>query len=194
MIIPVIDTERGKFEYTGRELTNDEYGNMEYEHFKRTDRQVGRFVDNMARGISNFNPYDRRMTDVKDAEHPDIYYNDEEIQVKISDSDRKDMDEDRMMSFVDTGKMFILILDMNPDTVSEDAESELRLWMDDSGKVINDSRLPDDVKIKSLPVRDYEILAGGKWIKVMNCKMVQKYTEKNHPLKFAIIVEKATVK
>ena len=29
MILPVINTEREKFEYTGRELTREEYGNME---------------------------------------------------------------------------------------------------------------------------------------------------------------------
>lgn len=193
LIIPVIDTERGKFEYNGRELTAEEYGNMEYEHFRRTDRQVGQFVDNMRRGISNVNPYGSRMRDVSDVQHPDIYYNDEEIEVLVLDANRKDISEDELIAKTQGGKMFILILSINPNTLSGDAESEVRLWMDDSNKVINDNSLPDQVKIKSLPGREYGIVAGNRVVRVTNCKMVEDYSSPKQPYHFAIIVEKAFI-
>ena len=193
LIIPVIDTERGKFEYNGRELTAEEYGNMEYEHFRRTDRQVGQFVDNMRRGISNVNPYGSRMRDVSDVQHPDIYYNDEEIEVLVLDANRKDISEDELIAKTQGGKMFILILSINPNTLSGDAESEVRLWMDDSNKVINDNSLPDHVKIKSLPGREYGIVAGNRVVRVTNCKMVEDYSSPKQPYHFAIIVEKAFI-
>ena len=193
LIIPVIDTERGKFEYKGRELTAEEYGNMEYEHFRRTDRQVERFVDNMRHGISNVNPYGNRMRDVSDVQHPDIYYNDEEIEVLVLDANRNDISEEDLLGKTRGGKMFILILNINPNTLSGDAESEIRLWMDDSNKVINDSSLPDHVKIKSLPGREYGIVTGNRLVRVVNCKMVEDYSNRKQPYFFAMIVEKAFI-
>lgn len=191
IIIPVVDTERGKFEYNGRELTRDEYGNMEYEHFRRTDRQVGRFVDNMARGVSNFDPYSNRFKNVSNSSHPDIIFQDEESEVVVKGANRADMEEETLLSMVNSGKMFILILDINPDTVSLNAKSELRFWMSDSNKVVNDRTLPDDVKIKSLIGRDYGIKFGEHSVKLCNCKMVQDFSAGNHPFNFAIIIEKA---
>jgi hypothetical protein len=193
IIIPVVDTERGKFEYKGKALTSEEYGNMEYEHFRRTDRQVGRFADNLRRGISNFDPYSSRMRDVRDTNHPDIVFQDEEAEVVVKGGNRADMDNETLLSNAKTGKMFILILDINPDTLSLNAKSELRFWMSDSDKVINDNFLPDEVKLKSLLGRDYGIVVGEQVVKILNCKMVQNFSKGNHPFNFAIIVEKAYI-
>ena len=167
---------------------------MEYRHFQETDRRVGRFVDNMARGISNIDPRGRRFYNVEDANHPDIEYDDEEIEVFVTDSKRTDIGEDFFEKHLKVGDMFILILNINPNTLSGDAESEVRFWMDDSMKVINDRRLPDDVKLKSLPGREYGLIVGDKTVFLSNCKMVQNYSKKNSPFNFAIIVEKSYIR
>lgn len=191
IILPVIDTERGKFEYNGRELTAQEYGNMEYEHFRKTNSQVSRFVDNIRHGISNVNPYGNRLRDVDYTQHPDIFYNDEEVQAVIMDSSKKEIDESFLLSHAEKGDMFLLVIDINPNTATGDGESELRFWVDDSNKVVNDRWLSDEVKLKSLPGRDYGVVCGDKIVTITNCKMVQSYATKNHPFYFAIIVEKA---
>lgn len=193
LIIPVVNTENGEFKYNGKELTREEYGNMEYEQFKKTNSRVSRFVDNMARGISNFSQYDRRMRNVKDENHPDLIFDDEQAEVIISGTGGKEIDENTLISYAESGKMFILILNINPDTISLNAESEMRFWMRDSNKVINDRQLPDDIKIKSLLGRDYGIVAGDKIIRILNCKMVQDYSNKKNPFNFAIIVEKSYI-
>lgn len=186
LIIPVIDTEQGKFEYKGRELTREEYGNMEYEQFRKTNSQVSRFVDNMTHGISNFNG---RMRNVDNTEHPDIIFKNEEVEVQVRDGNKKYISMETLLEHVKTGKMFILLLSILPQTVSADAESELRFWVEDSTKVINDNSLPDDVKLKSLPGRDYAIKDDEHTVWITNCKLVQKYSN----FYFAIIVEKAVL-
>ena len=186
IIIPVVDTEQGKFEYNGRALTREEYGNMEYEQFRRTNRQVGRFVYNMAHGVSNFNG---RMKNVDNTEHPDIIFKNEEADVTIWDVNKKHIPMEKLVEHAKDGKMFLLMLSIIPNTLSADAESELLFWIDDSTKVINDKLLPDDVKLKSLLGRDYAITDGETTIWITNCKMVQKYSK----FWFAIIVEKAFI-
>lgn len=192
LIVPVIDTERGVFRYDG-ELSNEEYGNMEYEHFRRTDRQVGRFVDNMRRGISNVNQY-QRFREVDNEEHPDFFFNNEENEVYVANVKRQSITKEELFDYAGKGKMFILILNINPLTMSGDAESEVRYWMRDSVNVINDPDLPDDVKLKSLQGRDYEIVVEDKTVQIRNCKLVQNFSNQKYPFHFAIIVEKAFIK
>lgn len=192
LIVPVIDTERGVFRYDG-ELSNEEYGNMEYEHFRRTDRQVGRFVDNMRRGISNVNQY-QRFREVDNEEHPDFFFNNEENEVYVANVKRQSITKEELFDYANKGKMFILILNINPLTMSGDAESEVRYWMRDSVNVINDPDLPDDVKLKSLQGRDYEIVVEDKTVQIRNCKLVQNFSSQKYPFHFAIIVEKAFIK
>ena len=191
IILPVIDTERGKFEYNGRELSAEEYGNMEYDKFVRTNGQVSRFVDNMRHGVSNFAQNINRFRKAEYVEHPDIFYNDEEVQAVIMDGSKKEIDEQYLLNHAEKGDMFLLIVDINPNTATGDGESELRFWVDDSSKVINDRWLSDEVKLKTLPGRDYGVVCGDKVVTITNCKIVQTYKIKNHPFYFAMIVEKA---
>lgn len=192
IIIPVIDTEQGKFEYKGRELTREEYGNMEYEKFRRTNGQMNRFVDNMRNGISNVNPYGNRFREVKDTGHPDVVFKDEEADVIVKDASlKREITEEELLENVKSGKMFIIVLNIVSNTLSFDAESEIRFWMEDSKKVINDKSLPDNVKMKTLLGRDYGLKSGDKTIWLTNCKMVKQYQRINAPYCFAVIVEKA---
>lgn len=192
LILPVVDTESGKFDY-GRNISKEEYGDMEYEHFRRTNRQVARFVDNMARGISNVDN-GRGFREVRDAaEHPDLKFDNEDIEVLLYNAKFGEVDEEFFMSHVQKGDMFILIVNINPDTISGNGESELRYWMRDSIKVIEDNSLPDEVKLRSLQGRNYSIMVGDKEVKLLNCRMVQNFSDKKNPFKFAIIVEKSII-
>lgn len=190
-ILPVIDTERGKFEYKGREMTAEEYGDMEYKKFLNTNGRVSRFVYNMSHGIYNVNPYAGRLHDVDTTQHPDLIFNNEEVDALILDSSRKDMTEQALLDCVRMGNMFVLIVDLNEKTLTGDGESELKYWLEDCRKVINDDSLPDEVKLRSLQGRDYGIVVGDKVVTIKNCKMVQNFSNNAHPFYFAIIVEKA---
>ena len=111
IIMPVIDTESGKFEYKGRALTREEIGNMEYEKFLKTNRQVSQFADNIRRGISNYDSgFSSRLRDVRDIKNPEILYNAEEIEAFLSDSKGNGVEPSYFEKFVENGKMFIAIL------------------------------------------------------------------------------------
>lgn len=192
IIMPVIDTERGKFEYKGRKLTREEFGDIEYDHFLKTNRQVGQFVENMRRGISNFSG---RMKDVKDGNHPDIFYNLEEIECMIFDSRKNNVPSGFFKQYIESGRMFIIRINFNPESMSCDAKSEMRFWINDSDKVLRDNEITDDLKLKTLSTRFFWVRDGEEVILLNGCKIVQIYTGKDkdkNPFYLGIIVEKAT--
>lgn len=193
LILPVIDTERGEFKYNGRQLTREEFGDMEYRHFLETNSQMEWFTDNIRRGVSNINPYANRMREVRNVEHPDIYFNDEEIEVILYDARRNEVDEEFLLEHARKGDMFILLLNINSNTLTGDGESETRFWMEDSQKVLNDDSLPEEMKLKTLPGRDYTVFAGKTPVLLKNCKMVANYSNKRYPFYIGLIVEKAVI-
>lgn len=193
IIMPVIDTERGKFEYKGRALTREDIGNMEYDKFLRTNRQVSQFADNIRRGISNYDSgFSSRLRDVRDVKNPEILYNAEEIEAILLNSQKIEVEPSFFEKYVDNGKMFIAILNFNPDKMSGDAKSEMLFWMRDSKLVLDDNLITEDLKLKTLPTRYFWVDDGDKHILFAGCKIVQIFANKKNPFYFGIIVEKAT--
>lgn len=193
IIMPVIDTERGKFEYKGNRLTREDISNMEYDKFLRTNRQVSQFTENIRRGISNFDSgFSSRLRDYRDKEYPDILYNAEEIEAFIFNSKKQEVDATYFEKFVENSKMFITILNFNPDKMSGDAKSEMLYWMKDSKLVLEDTMITEDLKLKTLPTRFFWVEDGDKHILFNGCKIVQIFSDKKNPFYIGIIVEKAT--
>ena len=188
-IIPVIDTERGVFEYNGKKMTREEFGDLEWEHFLKTNRQMNRFTENIRMGISNIQG---NVRNYDDKEHPDIYYNDEEVECIVLNARREEVNSDFFKKHVDTGKMFILNINLNPDTMSGDAKSETRYWAEDSRRVLNDHTLSEEMQLRTLQPRYFFIEDGENEILLNNCKIIQIYSNKKNPFNYAIIVEKAS--
>lgn len=189
LIIPVIDTESGKFSYNGN-LTKEEYDNMVMDKFLSTNNKMNKFVDNMMNGISNVrsNGY---YTANHQKDFPDIKYNFFETDVFVQDSKKNDIDASFFQNYIENEKMFILILNINPN-MEPDAESELRFWMDDSLKVTNDTTLDTQTRLKVLPKRGFKILINNVEYVLEGCKILQNYSNKKYPFYFAVIVEKIT--
>ena len=193
IIMPVIDTERGKFEYKGRNLTREDISNMEYDKFLRTNGQVRQFTDNIRRGISNFESgFSSRLKDYKDKNYPDILYNAEEIEAILLDSKKNVVESKYFEKFVENGKMFIALVNFNPNKMSPDAQSEMLYWMKDSKLVLDDMSITEELKLKTLPTRFFWVDNGDKHILFAGCKIVQIYANKKNPFYIGIIVEKAT--
>lgn len=193
IIMPVIDTESGKFEYKGRNLSREEIGDMEYEKFLKTNQQVSMFTENMRRGLSNYElGFTRRLKDVRDIKNPDILYNAEEVEAILMNSKKNEVEPTFFEKYVDNGKMFIAILNFNPDSLTGDAKSEMLYWMRDSQLTLEDKEITEDLKLKTLPVRYFWLEDGDKHILFNNCKIVQIFSDKKNPFYLGIIVEKAT--
>lgn len=190
IIIPVIDTERGSFSYNGN-ISREEYDDMVMDNFRRTNGRVNQFVNNMRNNVSNVQSRWGVRDVVNDKDIPETYYNYCEAQAFIQDAKKNDISEDVVLGHVTDGKMFILIVNINPNTVNEEAESELRFWMDDSRRVHEDISLTDNkVKLMRLPTRDLGIKLGGKNYIMTGCKILENYSDRKYPYHFAFIVTK----
>lgn len=190
LIIPVIDTESGRFDYNG-ELTRDEYGEMVMDKFLATNNQMNMFVDNIRRGISNV-PQNIQFSSTVRRDFPDIKYNFFDTDVFVENGKKENIDETFFEKYINNGEMFILILNVNPN-MEPDAESELRFWIDDSKKIHNDPMIDTKTKLKALPQRGLKILIGKQEYVLEGCKILQDYPDEKYPFKFAIIVEKITL-
>lgn len=190
LIIPVIDTESGRFDYNG-ELTRDEYGEMVMDKFLATNNQMNMFVDNIRRGISNV-PQNIQFSSTVRRDFPDIKYNFFDTDVFVENGKKENIDETFFEKYISNGEMFILILNVNPN-MEPDAESELRFWIDDSKKIHNDPMIDTKTKLKALPQRGLKILIGKQEYVLEGCKILQDYPDEKYPFKFAIIVEKITL-
>ena len=190
--IPVPDTENGKFEFEGK-LTREDFANMSYNQFLSTNNDMNRFTYNISHGISNVGGRMRDYQERQNAESfAEVIYNFHEAEVFIQNAKKKDIDEDFLLDHIDKGDMFILILNINPNTLNGDAESELRFWISDSLGVHNDSEIDDKTKLKMLPTRWFFLNVGRKRAVIENCKILQNYSSRKFPFNFAIIVEKIT--
>lgn len=193
MKIPVIDTEHGNYEYEGK-LSREEYSEMVLDRFWKTNNQMNRYVNELVSGVEHRYGVSEYRTQQED-NSPDIKYELYEAEVLLCNSKKKEVSDDFFYEKFDAKKMFLLILNINPNSMEGDAESEIRFWVDDSKKVHSDDALDDKMKLKILPKRSFIInLEDGKEAKLSGCKIIQDYASKKYPFNFAIIVENIDIK
>lgn len=148
LVFDVLNTENRDFEYNG-ELSNEEYASRLQEYVNTT----GRDVENMLRyGVMNRynNPYEQ----ARDVQLETI---DKECDALLLDINNSVIEETNLIEHVNDGKMFIIKVNIDPNSLDMDGESEIKFWLDDSGRVLNDNALPDDIKLKRLPPRNLRI-------------------------------------
>jgi hypothetical protein len=86
--------------------------------------------------------------------------------------------------------MFLLLLNINPNDIHNNAEEELRFWADDSNKILLDKTLDDRTKLKVLPIKTFGIELKGVDYKLVNCKLIENRSDKKFPFYYIIMVEK----
>ena len=185
------------------QLNDIEYDeNFKYEVIKRYDFKNGEIRDKEHRAemhndsINEYtlSLYDRINMDddyhVKDIPH---IIKQCECECFITDSEDGDVSYNFIDSVIDSGRMSILKININPDTIDPDCETELKFWLDDSKKLLKDRSLDKATKMKYLPMRTFKLELGGNDCILHNCKMFRYYDNvKNAPFYFAVLVEKIT--
>ena len=185
------------------QLNDIEYDeNFKYEVIKRYDFKNGEIRDKEHRAEMNndsineytLSLYDRINMDddyhVKDIPH---IIKQCECECFITDSEDGDVSYNFIDSVIDSGRMSILKININPDTIEPDCETELKFWLDDSKKLLKDRSLDKATKMKYLPMRTFKLELGGNDCILHNCKMFRHYNDvKNAPFYFAVLVEKIT--
>lgn len=188
IIIPVINTENNDFEYKG-ELSRTNYDNLVMENFLQTDKQISQFLQNGCKTTTNINEINGYIPN-NDISIPDVQYDECECEAFIQDSKKNDIAIDFFDAYRNNGNMFILIVNINPNTLNGDCESELKYWIDDSAKIQNDRDLDTETKLKILPPKNLKIKLGDITGELNDCKILQNYSDKKYPFHFAIIVNK----
>lgn len=182
--IPVANTENGNFDYD-KKISTDELIRLQDEQFKRTNYNVDRFVHGY-QAVGQHEVFDP-ITGKQILDTVDLI----PLECVIQGINQNDLINEAFFDKkAQLGKMFIVRLNINPTHIDFDGESELRFWIEDSMRLLNDPTLDDRTKLKSLPKRDIIIDAGNRKYTMGGCKILEKYAIKKFPYYFAIIIEK----
>ena len=113
-------------------------------------------------------------------------YDYQECEALILNKNKEDMKEDEFTSLYNTDGLSIIMVNINPNSLTQESESELRYWIEESKRILRDNEIPNDVKIKSLPFCDFKIeTEGGAKAKLDGCKFVKNYASPNFKYFFA---------
>ena len=185
------------------QLNDIEYDeNFKYEVIKRYDFKNGEIRDKEHRAEMNNDSINEYTLSLYDKINMDDDYHVKDIphiikqcecECFITDSEDGDVSYNFIDSVIDSGRMSILKININPDTIEPDCETELKFWLDDSKKLLKDRSLDKATKMKYLPMRTFKLELGGNDCILHNCKMFRHYNDvKNAPFYFAVLVEKIT--
>ena len=202
-VIPVINTEEGKYDYNGRDFTANDYFGMIQARANQTRCIMDKFAYNYSNGYgiqslmgssSVRNLYDGNNVNL----NKETVFDYSESEALIFDGDGNEMIIDDFYDLLKQGKKFLLKVNINPNSLENDAESELRTWIDDSDKVLKDRTLDERTMLLSLPLRNFIIDTAFDSdddslpiFHILGCKIIQIYPKKesNFDFYFAIMCE-----
>lgn len=183
------------FKYEGEELSAKKYVKMEndeyYNHKQNVDYMVTSSLgNNMAR-----NPYQKRKINVKNQNYS-FHTCDGNIR-NIDGSEVTVAQLDRRWANKEQFGLFIYLDDKQFQT-RPDLETDLKMWIQDSQKIMNITKLTEEEKVFHLPKKDFKIdFDNGKSHAVLkNCKFgkllssIRKANGEPVISSFAMIVEK----
>lgn len=119
-------------------------------------------------------------------------YNFSEIECFLYDVNEKTLTNEKLYEIVNNNKMAILRININPESLDYDTESDLRYWKDNSKRLLEDKTLNNKIVLKNLEGKDLIIYLNNNKIKLSNCKIVQIYNGK-YNYYFALLIEKASI-
>lgn len=189
LLIPIVDLSRANFDY-GRNISVEEAADMEYNKFRKTDRQIGNYVNSMQYRTSGWGSQVHDVRGIR-RDFSNVIDDDEYIECEayVTDSKKNDVDE-RFFTEREPDKKFIIIININPNSIEMEGESEIRYWRDDSNGVLNDSALDNQTKIERLMERDLGIELRGERYRLERCKIISDISSRDFPYYYAILVNK----
>lgn len=160
------------FKYEGEELTAPKYVKMEekeyYGHKDGVDHMV---VTSLGNNMA-YNPYQKRKINVKNQNYA-FHKCDGNIR-NVNGSDISPTQLERLWINKEQFALFIY-LDEKQFTSKPDLETDLKMWIQDSQKIMNIAKLSDEEKMFHLPKKDFKIdFDNGKSHAVLkNCKFAK---------------------
>lgn len=182
LIIPVINTENLNFK-TNREYSTETLIRMEEQEllYKKN------MVDDYFSGNINQNTQRNNVTQ-NDKTKYDFFKSD----CLFLNIKKEDIKEDFFMELLETQKMFLMLINVNPNDMDNNAEEELRFWVDDSMRILNDNMIDNSAKLRVLPTKTFGIEINEKDYQLLNCKLIENHSDNKFPFNYIIMVEKIT--
>lgn len=182
---PVRNLDNGNFNYD-KEISTEELIRLQDEQFRRTDASISRYVHGYGKDSNGGKMFElaqkKAVLDEVDALPMECAI--------LGMNEGDEVDDNFFLDKKDGGKMFIIRININPTVLSPDSESELRFWVDDSVKLMNDPVIDKNTKLKHLPTRDLGIDIGSQRLTLQRCKIIENKSNNKFPYYFAVIVEK----
>ena len=158
------------FKYEGEELTAKKYVKMEekeyYGHKDGVDHMV---VTSLGNNMA-YNPYQKRKINVKNQTYA-FHVCKGNIR-NINGTDVSVSQLDRLWANKEQFALYIY-LDESEFIRKPDLETDLKMWISDSQKIMNISKLSDEEKMFHLPKKDFKIDFDKSHAVLKNCKFVR---------------------
>jgi hypothetical protein len=174
LIIPVIDTENSTFE-TDVKMSNEE--------FRYLQEQALIEKNNINKGIRNYRNTDEHISNT-------TKYNTFKSECLFLTPRKEEINEDFFINLFDRENAFLLLININPNDMHNNAEEEIKFWADDSDRILNDYTLDDRTRIKALPIKTLGIELNGEDYNLINCKLIENRSDRKFPFYYIILVEK----
>lgn len=197
LMIPVYEIGIHTFEYKGKVISVKEFNDIAYDYTNGVGKKVSNYMNyrwGRQQFVEDYNPnkYGKNYTtvDVTEGEGYRLY----DTETILLSEEGEDIDENFFFDHVKDGEMSILLIDINPnnDKISDGAEGELKFWKEDSDRILKDETLDTKMKLKTLPKAHFCVETSKGLVKLGGCKLIEMFKKKNHPYKFAILIEKIT--
>lgn len=176
-----IECEKRKesFDYN-KEISEEEYVRMLQQ---ASDSIIGQD------GFSKRNTLERRYG-FFGAKELETYYEKKDVEekpfrVRLCNIDGSDFSVRELVSYYNSGSMFIIIVhyDEIDDPVLEDT---LNIWVTNSDHINNDSKLNDELRLKSLETKRMTLKFNNNYVTLNGCQMVEKTSTNS----FAMLIHK----
>lgn len=179
LIIPVIDTENSTFE-TDVKMSNEEFKYLQEQALLKTNSLVNDYMD---RGYTRQNIKKEQINDK-------TKYASYKSECLFLSPRKEEINEQFFKDLCDKENAFLLIININPNDMHNNAEEEIKFWADDSDRILNDHTLNERTRIKALPIKTLGIELNGEDYNLINCKLIENRSDRKFPFYYIILVER----
>lgn len=185
LLIPILKIS-DNFDYN-QSINQNDYINMLNTNFAESYYDIENYMtDN-----NHNNIYYNKYRYIKPISNNEDIFDYSKVKANITDMYNNEIYINNLNDYLYNGKMFILIVNIDPETVDETVESELLFWLKDSEKINNSKLLDDNKKLLSLPVKTLKIQTNNKALFLTDCRVLDIYSDINRgQFKFAILIKK----
>ena len=118
-----------------------------------------------------------------------------EVDALLLDSNREEITIEDIYNYSTNGNKFVLIVNVNPCTIDEYANEELKYWIDDSLRIWGDTSLDNPTKLNVSPTHTMDLITeNGETFSLNDCKIFEDYSYDKFPMYFAMLVDNITRK